>query len=65
MLALSDELTDDVDVCDETWAALAARYEPGELVELVLTAAYYACVSRTLRALRLPVDPDDPALASF
>jgi hypothetical protein len=31
----------------------------------VLTAAYYACVSRTLRALRLPVDPDDPALAAF
>ena len=65
VLALTDELTDDVDVCDETWAALAARYEPGELVELVLTAAYYSCVSRTLRALRLPVDPDDPVLASF
>ena len=28
VLALSDELTDDVDVSDETWAALAARYEP-------------------------------------
>jgi AhpD family alkylhydroperoxidase len=65
VLALTDELTDDIDVCDETWAPLAARYEPGELVELVLTVAYYACVSRTLRALRLPVDPDDPALTSF
>jgi hypothetical protein len=31
----------------------------------VLTAAYYSCVSRTLRALRLPVDPDDPVLATF
>jgi alkylhydroperoxidase family enzyme len=65
VLAMTDELTDDIDVSDETWAALAARYQPAELVELVLTAAYYACVSRTLRALRLPVDPDDPALASF
>ena len=65
LLALTDELTDEVDVCDETWGAVAGRYQPGELVELVLTAAYYACVSRTLRALRLPVDPNDPALASF
>ena len=65
VLALTDELTDDIHVCDETWAALAARYDAGELVELVLTAAYYSCVSRTLRALRLPVDPDDPALTSL
>ena len=61
----TDEITDDVDVSDETWTPVAARYEAGELVELVLTAAYYSCVSRTLRALRLPVDPDDPVLASF
>ena len=65
VLALTDELTDDIDVCDETWTPLAARYDAGELVELVLTAAYYSCVSRTLRALRLPVDPDDPALTSL
>jgi len=65
VLALTDEITDDVDVSDETWTPVAARYDPGELVELVLTAAYYSCVSRTLRALRLPVDPDDPVLASF
>ena len=65
VLALADELTDDVDVSEQTWATLAARYQPAELVELVLTAAYYSCVSRTLRALRLPVDVDDPALARF
>jgi AhpD family alkylhydroperoxidase len=65
VLAMTDELTDGLDVSDETWIAIAARYEPGEIIELVLTAAYYSCVSRTLRALRLPVDPDDPALASF
>jgi AhpD family alkylhydroperoxidase len=65
VLAMTDELTDALDVSDDTWATLAARYTPSELVELVLTAAYYACVSRTLRALRLPVDPDDPALAAF
>jgi AhpD family alkylhydroperoxidase len=65
LLAMTDELTDGLDVSDETWATLAARYAPGELVELVLTCTYYCCVSRTLRALRLPVDPDDPALEGF
>ena len=65
LLAMTDELTDGLDVSDATWAALAARYEPSELVELVLTCTYYSCVSRTLRALRLPVDMDDPALAGF
>jgi hypothetical protein len=42
---------------------LAARYEPGEIIELVLTASYYSCVSRVLRTLRLPVDETDPRLA--
>jgi len=65
LLAMTDELTDTLDVSDDTWAALAARYAPSELVELVLTCTYYCCVSRTLRALRLPVDPDDPALDGF
>jgi 4-carboxymuconolactone decarboxylase len=65
LLAMTDELTDGLDVSDATWAALAARYEPSELAELVLTCTYYSCVSRTLRALRLPVDVDDPALAGF
>jgi len=59
VLAMTDELTIDLEVGDATWAALAERYEPGELVELVLTAAFYSCVSRVLRTLRLPVDPTD------
>ena len=65
VLAMTDELTVDLEVGDATWAALAERYEPGELVELVLTAAFYSCVSRVLRTLRLPVDPTDPRLGSL
>ena len=65
VLAMTDELTLDLEVGDATWAALAERYEPGELVELVLTAAFYSCVSRVLRTLRLPVDPTDPRLGSL
>ena len=62
VLAMTDELTLDLEVGEATWAALAERYEPGELVELVLTAAFYSCVSRVLRTLRLPVDPTDRRL---
>ena len=65
VLALTDAMIDEIEVPDAVWEPLALRYPPGELVELVLTAAYYACVSRTLRALRMPFDPDDPRLAGF
>jgi alkylhydroperoxidase family enzyme len=66
VLAMTDEVTRELDVSDTTWAALSARYDPAELVELVLTAAFYCCVSRVLRSLRVPLeDPDDARLAAF
>jgi alkylhydroperoxidase family enzyme len=65
VLAMTDEITGDLEVGDETWNALAARYQPGELIELTLTAAFYSCVSRMLRTLRLPVDDGDPRLADL
>jgi len=65
LLAMTDEITNDLEVSDHTWNALAARYRPSDLIELVLTAAFYSCVSRTLRTLRLPVDASDPRLADL
>jgi 4-carboxymuconolactone decarboxylase len=61
VLKLTDELTQDVGVTDETWERLAADYDPGEIVELVLTVAFYSCVSRVLGAIQLEPesDPDD------
>jgi alkylhydroperoxidase family enzyme len=65
-LAMCDELTVDLAVSDATWEALAAQFDPGELVELVLTVSFYSCVSRTLHALRLDVvDQSDPRLAAL
>ena len=62
-LAVADELTTGLEVADGTWAALADRFPPGELVELVLTVSFYACVSRALHALELnQVDDTDPRL---
>jgi alkylhydroperoxidase family enzyme len=64
VLALTDELTTGLEVSDGTWADLAERFPAGQLVELVLTVSFYACVSRALHALQLNrVDESDPRLA--
>jgi 4-carboxymuconolactone decarboxylase len=43
-------------VSDEAAAALARHFAPAEMVELTLTAAFYAMVPRVLDALRVPVE---------
>ncbi len=63
VLALTDEMTSGVEATGETVAALGEWFDPGAVVELVLTAAFYACVSRTLRTLGIEAEhPDDPHL---
>jgi alkylhydroperoxidase family enzyme len=57
LLAFTDQLTQNVTVDDSTFAALAARWSPQEVVELTLTVAFYCCVSRVLRAL--DIQPPD------
>ena len=65
-LAVTDELTLEREVTDQTWAALAERFSEGELVELVLTISFYSCVSRVLHGLQLQaVDEADPRLAAL
>jgi 4-carboxymuconolactone decarboxylase len=51
LLAFTDQLTIDGTVDDATFAPLAARWSNRELVEITLTVAFYACVSRVLNAL--------------
>ena len=53
VLALTDQVTVDVAVDDATFALLAARWSPQELVEITLTVAFYCCVSRFLRAFEI------------
>lgn len=65
VLAIADEVTVDLEVADDTWAVLMQRFDAEAAVELVLTAAFYNCVSRVLRTIRLDVDLDDPRLTHF
>lgn len=57
VLRFTDEITRDLAVGDATFAELERRFSPEEIVELTLTAAFYSCVSRVLRALGL--EPED------
>jgi 4-carboxymuconolactone decarboxylase len=62
-LAFTDEMTLDLEVKDETFGTLADHFQPGELVELTLTAAFYSCVARVLDALRIEHQHDADRVA--
>ncbi len=54
-------LTEGVMACnvsDELYAEVKRRFNDAEFVELSLTAAFYAMVSRMLDAMRVELDPD-------
>jgi AhpD family alkylhydroperoxidase len=53
VLAFAEQLTNELHVDDATFAALADRWTPAEVVELTLTIAFYSCVSRVLNGLEI------------
>ena len=46
------------DVSDEVYAGLEKHFSPGEIVELALTAGFYAMVPRVLNALKVPIEDE-------
>jgi alkylhydroperoxidase family enzyme len=46
------------DVSDDVYAGLARHFSPSEIVELALTAGFYAMVPRVLNALRVPIEEE-------
>jgi alkylhydroperoxidase family enzyme len=54
------------DTSDEVFDELKKHFSPSEIIELALTAGFYAMVPRFLNALRIPIeqetlDPPVPA----
>jgi alkylhydroperoxidase family enzyme len=45
------------DVPDTTFAEVRRLFEPPEVIELTLTATFYANVARVLRALQVDLEP--------
>jgi AhpD family alkylhydroperoxidase len=57
VLAMAEELATTTSVSDATWDELSAHLDEVERIEVVLTAAFYACVSRVLGGLGVPLEP--------
>lgn len=58
VLRLAEELTRGPGASPACVAALQAEFAPAEVVELVLTASFYVCVSRFLTTMQLDLEPD-------
>jgi alkylhydroperoxidase family enzyme len=56
VLALAEDLTQNVQVDDETFAAAQAHLTPRQMVELVTTVAYYNMVARFLVGLQIDLE---------
>jgi alkylhydroperoxidase family enzyme len=46
------------DVSDDVYGALEKHFAPSEIVELALTAGFYAMVPRVLNALKVPIEEE-------
>jgi 4-carboxymuconolactone decarboxylase len=56
VLEMADQLAATTRLTDDAWQALAAMFDERQVVELVLTASFYACVSRVLGGLAVPLE---------
>jgi alkylhydroperoxidase family enzyme len=57
LVALADELYDEATVGASLWAALAARFAPAELLELVVLAGWYRLLSGVINAAGVAPEP--------
>jgi len=59
LLRAADELHADYADQRTTWAALAARHQPSQLVEIPLVVGHYMMLSMLANAAGVPVEPGD------
>lgn len=57
LLQAADELHEEWCITDATWAALAAVYDPQQLIELPMLVGHYHMVAMTLNSLGVQLDP--------
>ncbi len=57
LVRAADELHRDATVADDTWAVLAARFEPGALVEMTLVVGQYTMLSMLTNACGVDLEP--------
>ncbi len=64
VLQAADELHENYSLCDETYAALAARYDVVQLIEFTSVVGHYHLLAMTLNTLGTPLDEGLPGLPS-
>lgn len=57
LLSAVDQLHDDSVIDDETWAALAERYDERQLIELPMLVGHYHMIAYTLNSLGVQLEP--------
>jgi alkylhydroperoxidase family enzyme len=62
LLAAADELHDEACITDDTWAALAERYDERQLIEVPMLVGQYHMVAFTLNSLGVQREPGVPGL---
>jgi len=62
LLRAADELHGDHCISDETWAALAERYDERQLIEVPMVVGHYHLVAFTLNSLGVQREPGVPGL---
>jgi 4-carboxymuconolactone decarboxylase len=60
LIQFADELCQTNNVSDATWAALSARFDEQQLIELVMCGGFYRMVAGTLNTLGIELDPGVP-----
>jgi len=56
VLRLAEEITHGPGASVEAMSEAKRHFDEGEIVELVLTSSFYACVGRTLHSLQVPLE---------
>ena len=56
VLAYAEEMASDKGVSDATFKSLAEHFRPQEIVELTITAGFYAAAARVTRALEVQLE---------
>lgn len=62
VLAYAEQVLADGQVEDDVFSDLASFFQPQEIVEITLTASFYANVARVLLALRIQPEPEYASL---
>ena len=64
LLQLVDELEWDLDLTDETWAALQQYLSAEQVIDCIFTVGQYHLAAMALRTLRVPADDGSPGFPS-